>query len=401
MWAVMIVTFAVNVYAIKILPVIQLVGGIMHVTFFVALVVPLVLLARRSTPEFVFDTVLKNGGYKSDGVSWCIGLLTVTYCFLGTCLITSLFRPITNQPTSGFDAAVHMSEEVRNPSMVIPKILIQTIIINGALAFGFVFVLLFCIGNVSSALNTNTGFPVIEIFYQATGSKSAATVMMASITTIGLASNIGVVASVSRLTWAFARDGGLPYSEFFAHVDSKHHVPYRAIGLVSTTVVLLSLINVGSSTALSAILALTTFSLYLSYLIPIILILIKRFNRSDPNPIKFGPWTLGKLGAWVNIYAIVFGILVCIFAPFPPIVPVTAVNMNYSGPVFGALMVFLILDWVIRGRKKYEGPLKELLEATQREERRREERRAEERWDARGEESRRNSRRSSQRGFYK
>jgi choline transport protein len=294
-----------------------------------------------------------------------------------------------------------MSEEVRNPSVVIPKILIQTIIINGALAFGFVLVLLFCIGNVSSALNTNTGFPVIEIFYQATSSKSAATVMMASITTIGLASNIGVVASVSRLTWAFARDGGLPYSEFFAHVDSKHHVPYRAIGLVSTTVVLLSLINIGSSTALSAILALTTFSLYLSYLIPIILILIKRFNRSDPNPIKFGPWTLGRLGVWVNIYAVVFGILVCIFVPFPPIVPVTAVNMNYSGPVFGALMVFLIFDWVIRGRKKYEGPLKELLEATQREERRREERRAKERWDARGEESRRNSRRSSQRGFNK
>jgi choline transport protein len=83
MWAVMILTFGVNVYAIKILPALQLVGGIFHVTFFIILVVPLVLLSPRSTPKFVFTELLNNGGWESDGVSWCLGLLTVTYCFLG------------------------------------------------------------------------------------------------------------------------------------------------------------------------------------------------------------------------------------------------------------------------------------------------------------------------------
>ena len=111
-----------------------------------------------------------------------------------------------------------MSEEVRNAPVVIPKILVQTILINGGLAFTFVLVLLFCLGNVENAINTPTGFPIIQIFYQATGSTKVATIMMASITFIGMASSIGVVASVSRLTWAFARDGGLPFSKFFAHV---------------------------------------------------------------------------------------------------------------------------------------------------------------------------------------
>ena len=78
----MIFSFTVNVYGIKILPVIQLVGGICHVIFFVALIIPLVLLSPRSTAEFVFTETLSNGGW-SDGLSWCIGLLTVTYCFLG------------------------------------------------------------------------------------------------------------------------------------------------------------------------------------------------------------------------------------------------------------------------------------------------------------------------------
>jgi len=83
MWAVLILNFSINVFAIRILPVIQLIGGIFHVTFFVILVVPLILLAPRSTPEFVFMEVLNEGGYDSNGISWCIGLLTVTYAFLG------------------------------------------------------------------------------------------------------------------------------------------------------------------------------------------------------------------------------------------------------------------------------------------------------------------------------
>lgn len=124
-----------------------------------------------------------------------------------------------------------MSEEVRNPKIVIPKILVQTIAINGCLAFGFALVILFCIGDVKEVLKSPTGFPIMVIFYNATGSKKAATIMQASITSIGLASNIGVVASVSRLTWAFARDGGLPFSSFFAHVSCllcKDFVPDKS-----------------------------------------------------------------------------------------------------------------------------------------------------------------------------
>ena len=256
-----------------------------------------------------------------------------------------------------------MSEEVRNASTVIPKILVQTIAINGGLAFIFILVLLFCIGDVNAALSTRTGYPIIEIFYQATGSVKAATAMQCSITIIGFASNIGVVASVSRLTWAFARDGGLPFSQFFSKVDPTYHVPFRAIGLVSFTVVLLSLINVASTTAISAILALTTSTLYISYLIPIVLLVIKRLNvATDPEPLVFGPWTLGRWGMALNLYSIVFGTFVTIFVPFPTTIPVTALNMNYSGPIFAGLCILLICDWLVRGRKRYTGPLKELLQ---------------------------------------
>ena len=119
----------------------------------------------------------------------------------------------------GFDGAIHLSEEVRNSAITIPRILIWTIVINAIMAFGFLLAILFCIGNVENALNTPTGFPIIEIFYQATGSKTAATVMETCIIIIGFAASLANMTSVSRLTWAFARDGGLPFSNFFSFVS--------------------------------------------------------------------------------------------------------------------------------------------------------------------------------------
>jgi choline transport protein len=193
------------------------VGGICHVVFFFALIVPLILLARRSTPEFVFTELINTQGWQSDGISWCLGLLTVTYCFMGEMLLWR--RLVENILTSpGFDGAVHMSEEVQNAPTVIPRMLVQTIAINGTLAFAFVIVLLFCVGDYMAALSSPTGYPIIQIFYQATGSARAATAMQCGIVAVGFISSLGVVASVSRLTWAFARDGGLPFSPFFAHV---------------------------------------------------------------------------------------------------------------------------------------------------------------------------------------
>jgi amino acid transporter len=122
-----------------------------------------------------------------------------------------------------------------------------------------------------------------------------------------------------------------------------------------------SFINIGSTMALAAILALTTSSLYISYIIPIVLLVLKRFNR-DAEPIKFGPWTMGRWGLAVNVYAILFGTFVVIFVPFPSSLPVTAQNMNYAGPVFLGLCVLLVGDWLIRGRRTFTGPLKELLQ---------------------------------------
>ena len=69
------------------------------------------------------------------------------------------------------------------------------------------------------------------------------------------------------------------------------------------------------------------------------------------------------IGLVVNFYAIAWGIYVCIFLPFPSKLPVSnAAELNWSGPVFGFVLLLAVLDWIFRGRKKFEAPDRVLLE---------------------------------------
>ena len=119
------------------------------------------------------------------------------------------------------------------------------------------------------------------------------------------------------------------------------------------------MINIGSSIALNAILSLSTLALYVSYIIPIALLLLKRVRKERIN---FGPFNLGRFGFCINLYAIVFGIFIVIFLPFPAVPNPNATEMNYAGPVFLGLLLIALGDWVVRGRKYYAGPTKEVVE---------------------------------------
>jgi len=75
MWFIVGMTYTINVWAIRIFPMTELLTGILHLALFVALVVPMVVLGRNSSAEFVFTTYINEAGWESDGVAWFIGLL--------------------------------------------------------------------------------------------------------------------------------------------------------------------------------------------------------------------------------------------------------------------------------------------------------------------------------------
>ena len=130
-------------------------------------------------------------------------------------------------------------------------------------------------------------------------------------------------------------------------------IPLNALLLVGVIDALLALINIGSSTAFNALVSLPTIALYISYFIPITLILIRKLRGAHP---AYGPWRMGRWGVPINIFSLVYILYIVIWTPWPQLLPVTASTFNYSGPILLAVILFALLDWSISGRKRFTVP---------------------------------------------
>ena len=326
----------INIFSRKALAPLEVVGGVTHIVFFIAWIVTLVCLAPRSSSEFVFETTLTGvSGWTNPGVQWCIGLLSAVF------------------PVGGFDGVLHMSDEVKDAPKKVPLSMVYGLTINGIMALAFMITLLYTLGDPTTALTTPTGYPIIQVAYGATGSKAATVVLCCFIIFNGMVAMFSSLASVSRLTWAFARDRGLPFPNFFGRVHPTLRIPLNSLFLVSFVVMLLQLINIGSSTALFAILGLSTIALYISYILPVLFVLLAKLRGQH---IQYGPFRLGKAGIFINAFGVIYGIFVLIWLPFPPFQPLTTTNFNYAGPIMGVVIIFALLDWFISGRKRFVPP---------------------------------------------
>ena len=119
------------------------------------------------------------------------------------------------RPRSNFQ---NVAEEIQDASTVVPRTMVATTVLNGVLGFAALMAILFCAGDIEKAEETATGYPFIEIFYQATNSTGGATAMVCVILALVFFATIGLIATASRMTWAFARDNGLPGSRWLAKV---------------------------------------------------------------------------------------------------------------------------------------------------------------------------------------
>jgi choline transport protein len=80
MWAILLLPIFCNIFARKILPPLEVIGGIGHLVFFIVIITTLAVLSPRSTADFVFrETITGESGWGSPGVQWCIGLLSAAF----------------------------------------------------------------------------------------------------------------------------------------------------------------------------------------------------------------------------------------------------------------------------------------------------------------------------------
>jgi choline transport protein len=255
----------------------------------------------------------------------------------------------------GFDGVLHMSDEVKRARIRVPRSMIFSVVVNAIMQFLYMITVLFCIGDVDRV--SASPLPIIEVYYQATGSRAATNIFVFMFMFIIFVSFFNVFASVSRLVWAFAMDEGIPFSRLFGRVHAKLEIPVNALRFVAVCICLLALINIGSSTAFNALISLPALALYISYFFPIFFSFWRRLFNSSVSSIPWGPFKLDKLGPYVNFGAMSYIIFVLIWMPFPAALPVDGSNMNYAGPIVGVVIVVAMADWSLNGRKRFRVPV--------------------------------------------
>lgn len=256
---------------------------------------------------------------------------------------------------SGFDSVIHMSDEVKKARVQVPRSMITSVVSNAIMQFLYMITVLFAIGDVDVVLADP--LPIIQVYYQATGSKPATNFFVSMFAILGSVAFFNCFASTSRLVWAFARDNGLPFSATFACIHPRLKLPINALLVVAACVCLLSLINIGSSTAFNAIISLVALAIYISYFFPILFLLWRRLSTVHPTPIPWGPFRLGRTGPLINFVALCYISFMLIWMPFPAFLPVDAVNMNYAGPITGGVILCALVDWCVSGRKRFRVPV--------------------------------------------
>jgi amino acid transporter len=245
---------------------------------------------------------------------------------------------------SGFDASAHVSEETVGAARHVPRGLVQSV--GVAALFGWLMLasIVLAIPDMdATAAKGDQGFLfVMDSLRLAPGIRHGLDLGTAVATYLcGLA----IVTSASRMTFAFARDGGLPFSEALRRVSPARRTPAVAIWAVT---ILAVLFTVYSPIYLTITAASTAF-LYTSYVLPTALGLFA-YGRTWK---RMGPWDLGR---WYRPLAVVsllgWGVIMAV-CMHPP-------NGKVAWFTGGTLLVMALL-WFGLERRRFSGPPKTVM----------------------------------------
>lgn len=235
----------------------------------------------------------------------------------------------------------------------------------GALSgFLFVVVCLFSIQDLGTVIDAD--LPFMQLVQDAIGLQGGAALLSLFIFN-GLGQGISIFTTGSRLTWGFARDGGIPFSSYFTHVDPVWNVPARATVLQGGIIALVGILYLFANTVLEAILSTATIALTISYGLPILALIISGRDKLPPGGFRLGSKVVGPVVNWVSI---VYCAVTTVFFFFPSAPNPAAADMNYAIAVFAVMLVVAVGFWLVKGRVAYmrtAGAAERVDEARQRE----------------------------------
>ncbi len=240
---------------------------------------------------------------------------------------------------TGFDASAHTAEETVGASHHVPRGIVRSVLVSGLFGWVMLSAIVLAIPDLDRVAAAGKD-AFHESVAQVLGGGATWMLLAAGIAIAQFFCGLATVTSASRMAYAFARDGGLPYSERVRRVSPIFRTPTVAIWAVA----LLSVVFVVHTGTYSTITAACTMLLYISYVIPTTLGLLA-YGRTWT---QMGPWSLG--GAAYRTLA-VLSILGC---GLMLVIGVQPPNEKNLWTILSALGLTALV-WVVYERDHFRG----------------------------------------------
>ncbi len=239
---------------------------------------------------------------------------------------------------TGFDASAHVSEETIQAVVEVPRGMIRSVLVSGVFGWVMLCSIVLAAPSLEEAARQGDGALCWIVDARLPGWRSL--LLYAGIGIAQYLCGLATITSASRMAFAFARDGGLPFSAWLRWVSPIYRTPIWSIwtvaGLSIAFTVYARLYEIISATA--------AIFLYLSYVLPTAL----GFWAYRRSWVRMGPWDLGP---WYRPLALVSvlgtGLLfaIGIQPPYEKVLPTTV----------GTALVLLVV-WMVWERKRFPGP---------------------------------------------
>jgi amino acid transporter len=249
---------------------------------------------------------------------------------------------------TGFDASAHVAEETTGASRNVPRGIVQSVLVSGI--FGWVMLCAAVLAMRDPAVVAGKGEQAFVFTLVEALPRWLYLALCGGIVIAQYLCGLATVTSASRMAFAFARDGGLPLSNWVRHVSPRFRTPPVAIWSVAVAAVLFTVY----SPVYSTITAVCVIFLYVSYVLPTAIGVLAhgRWWRD------MGPWQLGRWFRPLAIASIVGCGGLIVIGMQPP--------NEKAAYVVGATTFALVILWFAAGRRHFPGPPHEALSAKER-----------------------------------
>ncbi len=245
---------------------------------------------------------------------------------------------LTIYTLTGYDASAHASEETRDASRNVPRGILRAVFWSSVFGYLMICTFLLTIPDLPTAVAQGLGFFEGLLSQLPRG---VAIGLGVGIFLVNFLCGLAALTSTSRMTYAFARDGGLPFSDRLRRVDPKRQSPGWAIWCSATLAFAATVYG-------DAFVVLSTGSavfLYISYIMPSVAGLFAE-GRSWTRK---GAFDLGRASKPIAALAAIGGAILVYVGVQPPNEKVLYLALG--------LTVLLALFWFVLGeRKRFLGP---------------------------------------------